>query len=266
VAADPFDFRWGARRLAGLGVSLKPSQVAVTEVPGYTLVVAPILDPICEEAYKVYGPDNKPLYAPMILKTTLNEDRSNHYSDKTITLQDEIDDWEGEEWRQYARSVGDLAGGMQPPCCTSRHDDITAPVWNSVMLDSADAKRMMQQVERTWNASGFPLLEHYRHLAEQIEYCSGGTEELAQEDPEVHEEWVGLCEEMGLDATLQPWEQPLDWDAFAKPLVWELDADLQKTWDTLLKSSKENWEAMQSCQGKEASSFARETDLENPWV
>jgi hypothetical protein len=263
---DPFDFRWGPSRLVGLGVHLGPDQAAATEVPGFAIAVAPIFDPVCEEPLKMYGSKNQPLHAPAVLATKLNEvvpvigRPQNDYDPRTI--QDELDEWEGEEWRNFAQVVGDPTGGMTLPCGFFRTEDLHFGAWDAVLVDAATAKRFTEQADRIWRDLKYDELDHWKHMAEIIGY--DGLDELS--DLEL-DEWQQTCASLGTDWEEEPYSQQFKIEDSDLEPEWRFDdADLNKIWASLTKSSQKGWAALQRAQpAKQRNSWMWQNRMENPW-
>ena len=260
---EPFTFEWGARSLAGLGVHLEAGQVALTEQKASALVVMPLFDPLCEEPYKMHN-GSEPLVGPVLLDVELNHPIQKNLDGSDYMLQDEIDSWTGEEWREFAKVVGDAQWGATPPCCIYTMENMRIPVWDAVLLTPEQAARMGPQIQNIWESTAYPAMEHWRHLADEADYYGEGR---LMEDEFLVEGWQQICEDLKLDPKLEPREQVFDWDKLNLNPQWVFDdADLNRKWARLKKSSQRSWQAMDTLHvGDKTSNWRWQTYEENPW-
>lgn len=261
--ADPFTFRWGARRLVGLGVDIQADQAAVTTEEGFALAVIPVSDPQMPDAWcPLYDEEGDVVVAPIILKTTLNYPIQ--MGDDVIwTAQDYYDHHMGPQWRHVAQGVGTLEAGPRIHTVSDDGDDLIKVLWSCVGISPEDAVRMGAQIHHIWDNLKYDEVACWIDRAQQQEYARMGWQEYEYED----DTWEQACERLGADPNKAAYEQEITLTNEEIFPSWKFDPDLQRTWDTLLTSSKRNWHQMAKMQKpRERSSWLWSHKRENPWL
>lgn len=275
---DPFEFRWGPDRLAGLGVDLSPDQVACTQTPGTALLVQPLWEPLfmcdCGDLHRMWDGDT-PAVKPAILDVVLDGEVVKREGHHTISYrrQDEIDSNYGDDtWRKYGKVVGEEEGITS---FQEMHDyylnngETTWALWDAVMVDPQTAKRFLEQSRLAYQDTDLPALEYWTDLVQQINDGNFPVSDQEGVDELMGAGWEKVCADLRISAALDetgPVESP-NWQTLNLVPNWDvLDPDLKRLWFDLVAGSKRSWSEWCSATGTTPQAAWYTARLSSPWT